>query len=209
MFSFCFLWIFICNRRLKSRKNCTEQNIYFRCNYTHPIDSTQWDKELHGQTDGHIQHPGTYWKILSKSRWSLPFVVTEDAKASSGSRKCGSINLVSENISQSYFYPKDELDVSGDTSCGMNDSNTNPWSSEFGEKHKRFGQLHYSWLAKKKQLIINWILVYPCIAFGVWAIIYILFGEQEAFIGGSLFSLLVLEILAIACGIFVKLPYCI
>ena len=160
---------------------------------------TQWERELYGHRY-EMKHPGSYWKVLSKSRWSLPFIVTEEYRASNLSRKCGSTDLVSQSSSQSCIHAKVELDISGDSSYGMNEYNTNPMSREFGSKYTRCQQLHYSWLVKKKQIIINWILVYPCVAFGFWAIIYILFGEHEAFVGGSLCSLLILEILAMACG---------
>jgi hypothetical protein len=49
--------------------------------------------------------------------------------------------------------------------------------------------------------LIQYLVAYPLLVAGVWALLYIFWG-QDAFPGGSLFALLVLELASISMGNF-------
>ncbi|CAG7821659.1 unnamed protein product [Allacma fusca] len=60
-------------------------------------------------------------------------------------------------------------------------------------------------LDRMSRSLSNLLVTYTLIVFGAWALIYILFGESQAFPGGSIFGLIVLEVCSILLGKLVEL----
>ena len=70
-------------------------------------------------------------------------------------------------------------------------------SSDWARPFKRFYSSFLHKLGKVPPRFLNLFVVYPLLTLGVWGAIWSIFGKDQAFPGGSLFSLFVLIITAV------------